>query len=77
MSLSVPARSLGASGGARLSRAQDLAVLEDLRRLSPEQRRLVLASFPAAMVRALAEEWWWRAHGGQIEPEAAADGESW
>ncbi len=29
------------------------------------------------MVRALEEEWWWQAHGGQREPGTGRDGEPW
>ena len=37
--------------------------------LSPEERREALAGLPEPAVRALAEEFWWGARGGQIEPE--------
>jgi phage terminase large subunit-like protein len=59
------------------SRAECLAILEDLIRLPRETRRIVLLSLPEPAFRALAEEWWWQAHGGQSEPEAAEDGEPW
>jgi len=53
-----------------MTRAETLAVLEDLLRLRPAQRRAVLAGLPAPAVRAIVEEWWWQAHGGQIEPDS-------
>jgi phage terminase large subunit-like protein len=62
-------KSLLASGATTLTRFEALCVLEDLRGMTPEQRRFVLRSFPAAMVRAIYEEWWWQAHDGQAEPE--------
>ncbi|HET9638193.1 MAG TPA: terminase family protein [Allosphingosinicella sp.] len=70
-------KSLIASGAKTLSRAQARAVIQDFGRLAPEQRRMVLRAFPAAMIRALAEEWWWGVHGGQAEPKAAPNGEPW
>ena len=65
------------AGAGPLTRAECRAILADLCRLGDEQRRAVLRVFPAPMVRALAEEWWWQAHGGQIEPEAGPDGLPW
>ncbi|MBV8685766.1 MAG: DNA-packaging protein [Alphaproteobacteria bacterium] len=65
------------AGGGDLTRAQKLAVLRALARLTRDQRRMALQTFPAAMVQALAEEWWWGAHGGQVEPKAADNGEPW
>ena len=59
------------------SRAEKLEVLERLFRCTPEQRRFILRSLPRPMVRALDEEWWWQAHGGQEEPESAPNGEPW
>ena len=70
-------KSLIRSGDRKLSRAECLAVLENLAGLTPELRRRVLSVFPPAMLRALAEEWWWQARGGQIEPESEADSELW
>ena len=75
--LPVYTKSLIHRGATTLTRQECLHVLEDLARLAPEVRRRALSVFPPAMVRAIAEEWWWRAHGGQEEPEAGADGEPW
>jgi phage terminase large subunit-like protein len=75
--LAVFTKSLAGRRHAKLTRADCLAVLEDLARLSAEQRRQALRTLPASMLRALAEEWWWQAHGGQIEPAACADGTDW
>ncbi len=66
-----------ADGAPPLSRAERLELLVALRRLTPELRRVVLRSLPEAAVKALADEWWWQARGGQIEPEACADGSPW
>jgi phage terminase large subunit-like protein len=49
--------------------AQARAVLITLKRLAPETRRKVMAGLSPSAVRAIEEEWWWQAHGGQIEPE--------
>jgi len=43
--------------------------LVTLKRLGPELRRRIYDALPRPAVRALQEEWWWQAHGGQIEPE--------
>ena len=61
----------------RYSRAEARAILLDLTRLPAEPRRFVLARLPVPARRAIAQEWWWHAHGGQIEPEACADGSPW
>jgi phage terminase large subunit-like protein len=45
------------------------AVLLDLVRLPPVQRRAVLLRLPAPARRSILEEWWWQAHGAQAEPE--------
>lgn len=52
-------------------------ILAELALVPRAQRRIVIRTLPAPVVRALAEEWWWRAHGGQAEPEAGPDGEPW
>ena len=52
-------------------------MLDALVRMPPEQRRAALARLPPPALRAIAEEWFWKAHGGQIEPEAARNGEPW
>jgi phage terminase large subunit-like protein len=70
-------KSLIQRGATKLTRFECLCVLEDLRLVPRDYRRTLLRTFPAAMVRALAEEWWWQAHGGQCEPKAAADGKPW
>jgi phage terminase large subunit-like protein len=62
---------------APISRAEALAWLARLRDLPPENRRLVLAGLSPGAIRALADEWWWQAHGGQREPKLCASGEPW
>ena len=57
--------------------AQCVHILAELARLERPQRRRVLARMAPPAVRALAEEWWWRVHGGQEEPKAARDGGPW
>lgn len=52
----------------RHRRAHVLAILDALWGLEPEARRAFLKSLPPSLVRAVADEWWWRARGGQIEP---------
>ena len=47
-----------------------LEVLEDLLLAPALIRRRVIARLPEVGVRALQEEWWWRAHDGQVEPGA-------
>ena len=66
-----------APGAPPITRAECLEILLILPRLPLAQRRLVLAGLPEPAVRALAEEWWWQAHGGQEEPDRAANGEPW
>jgi phage terminase large subunit-like protein len=51
-----------------MNRAHTLSALLDLLRLPPLQRRAAIAGLPKPAVRAIADEWWWQAHGGQIEP---------
>jgi phage terminase large subunit-like protein len=75
--LTVYTKSRFAEGAPPLSRAEKIEMLDMLVLMSPAQRRFVLDGMPAPAVRALAEEWWWQAHGGQIEPKAAADGRPW
>jgi phage terminase large subunit-like protein len=70
-------KSLSRLRAPRMSRPEMLAVLEDLMRLTREQRLIILRSLPRPMVRALAAEWWWQVHGGQQEPEVARNGEPW
>jgi phage terminase large subunit-like protein len=57
-----------------VSREEALDVLEDLLRAPPLVRRRLLARLPEVALRALQEEWWWRAHDGQIEPGAEGIG---
>ncbi|MFL6843401.1 MAG: DNA-packaging protein [Allosphingosinicella sp.] len=61
----------------RHSRGHVLAVIEALKGLQPEARRALLKSLPAGLVRAVRDEWWWQARGGQIEPACCADGSPW
>jgi phage terminase large subunit-like protein len=75
--LPVFTKSLLQAGTTRITRAQAVAVLEDLIVLSREQRRFVIGGLPEPAVKGLAEEWWWQAHGGQEEPEAGQNGEPW
>jgi phage terminase large subunit-like protein len=56
-----------------MSPVEALEILEDLRRLPPGQRRAVFKALPVPAQRAILEEWFWQAHGGQIEPDAAAN----
>lgn len=48
-----------------------------LERMSPEARIRTLRALPDAVARAIAQEWWWGAHGGQHEPAKCADGSDW
>ena len=57
--------------------AEARAVLLDLLRLPSEQRRAVWMALPATAQRAILDEWFWQAHGGQIEPDAAPNGLPW
>ncbi|HEX8527657.1 terminase large subunit domain-containing protein, partial [Allosphingosinicella sp.] len=57
--------------------AESLHILGELARLTRPQRRIVIRLLPELAVRALAEEWWWRARGGQIEPGECEDGSPW
>jgi phage terminase large subunit-like protein len=59
------------------SHVEALAVLLDLLRLPPEPRRLLFRSMPVPAQRAILDEWWWQAHGGQEEPACAPNGEPW
>ncbi|HYG49236.1 MAG TPA: terminase family protein [Allosphingosinicella sp.] len=59
------------------NRRESRHLLTELALLSRGQRRAVIRLLPAPVVRALADEWWWRAHGGQEEPEAGGDGTPW
>jgi phage terminase large subunit-like protein len=60
-----------------MTRAEAVTILIGLRRLPPEMRRRVLHSMPEPAQRAILDEWFWQAHGGQIEPAAATDGAPW
>jgi phage terminase large subunit-like protein len=66
-----------AAGAPPMSRAEKLEILLILARMGAERRRVVLGSLPEPAVRAIAEEWWWQAHGGQSEPPSAPGGEPW
>ncbi|WP_166039228.1 terminase family protein [Sphingosinicella sp. YJ22] len=60
-----------------MNRAELLAILIDLRALPPEQRRKVWMALPDPAQRAILEEWWWQAHGGQAEPDCGPNGDPW
>ena len=60
-----------------MKRAETLEVLFALLRLPPFQRRVALLALPVPARLAILEEWWWQAHGGQQEPEAAKGGDPW
>jgi hypothetical protein len=66
-----------APGAPPITRAECVEMLVILRRLSPEMRREVLRGLPEAAVRAIADEWWWQARGGQVDPGPCADGSPW
>ena len=51
-----------------ITRRQARAILAVLRRMAPEERARTLCRLPEPVIRAIEEEWWWQAHGGQIEP---------
>ena len=55
-----------------MTKREARALLERLVQLPPEERRLTLSRLPPAAFRTVAEEWFWRAHGGQREPEPSA-----
>jgi phage terminase large subunit-like protein len=59
------------------TRDEALSVLLDLLRLPPGPRRAAFMALPVPAQRAILDEWWWQAHGGQIEPAAGADGAPW
>ena len=60
-----------------MRRSEAVAVLRALAALPPLRRRAAVRALPDWAKRALAEEWWWRAHGGQREPRAANDNGPW
>jgi phage terminase large subunit-like protein len=61
----------------KIGRAEALAILLDLLHLPPEQRRFVFKSLPVPAQRAILDEWFWQAHGGQEEPACAPNGLPW
>jgi phage terminase large subunit-like protein len=69
----------GARRGARpaFTRAETIALLLDLARLPPEARLKAYLALPEPARRSILGEWWWKAHGGQMEPAAAANGKPW
>ncbi|MEA3063959.1 MAG: hypothetical protein QOJ27_387 [Sphingomonadales bacterium] len=76
--MSVVRRLIREEAAARnMTRAEAAAILLTLIRLPPGERRRVLAAMPDAAFRAILDEWWWQARGGQIEPRACADGQPW
>ena len=60
-----------------MNRTEAVSVLCDLLRLPPVQRRAALLALPVPARRALEDEWWWQAQGGQCEPETCEDGRAW
>ena len=60
-----------------MTRPEVRAILRALLAMPPEARRLALLGLPLSVIRAIAEEWWWQAHGGQHEPKACLDGFPW
>jgi phage terminase large subunit-like protein len=52
-----------------MTRSEAVSVLLRLLALPPLARRSALLSLPAPARRAIRDEWWWQAHGGQQEPE--------
>jgi len=66
-----------AAGAPPITRAESVEMLLILRRLSPALRRGVLRSLPEAAIKAIADEWWWQARGGQLDPGPCADGSAW
>jgi phage terminase large subunit-like protein len=62
---------------ARPSRREALDMLLILLRQPPLVRRFILAGMPRTAVRAILDEWWWQAHGGQIEPPKCDGGLDW
>jgi len=60
-----------------VTRPEVRAILKALLAMPPEARRLALLGLPLSVIRAIAEEWWWQAHGGQHEPKACLDGFPW
>jgi len=75
--VTVPLLTLSGAAEIRLTRAQACFALELLRTMGPEERHRALLGLPRAAIVAIAEEWWWQAHGGQCEPEACEDGCPW
>jgi phage terminase large subunit-like protein len=59
------------------TRLEAVALMHTLIRLPPGSRRQALAALPPRAMRALLDEWWWQARGGQIEPAACDNGEPW
>jgi len=57
-----------------ITRRRARAILCVLRRMPDEERARVLCRMPEPVIRAIEEEWWWQAHGGQIEPRACDSG---
>ena len=62
---------------AKMTRAQALETLRRLKALPSGVRYHVWSRLPDAAKRGILEEWWWQAHGGQAEPEAAPNGLPW
>ncbi len=60
-----------------MKRSEIVAILRLLSAMTPERRRTALAALPESAVLAIAQEWWWGVHGGQMEPRAADGGGPW
>ena len=58
-------------------RSEAVANVAALRGLPRERLRGLFAGMPPAAVRAIVEEWFWQARGGQIEPGRCPDGKRW
>jgi phage terminase large subunit-like protein len=58
-----------------MTKSDAKAMLLALAELPPETLRRVVAGLPRAAMRAIVEEWWWGARGGQQEP--AGDWRVW
>jgi hypothetical protein len=65
------------TAGAAAFRAWARRVLATFATLTPEERRRAYEALPPAFPHALRDEFWWHAHGGQIEPDACPDGQPW
>jgi phage terminase large subunit-like protein len=60
-----------------MTRREAMAWLRALARMSRAEQERVLRTLPQAAVNGIVAEWWWQAHGGQIEPHKCEDGADW